>query len=181
MPITSASGPSPVSELRAVRALFDVSTVVDELSVSIKCSGKKRSCDNGPSFAEWVGRLRRVGAYRLSSCGLSFLVDDAQLLISELVTNGFEHGSGHRIVFRLVVTTDVVVIEVDDGSPNRPEVRTAGDLEESGRGMLLVSALADSWGISPDGTRTWCTLAVPAPAPTRPRSRACLERTPKPP
>jgi anti-sigma regulatory factor (Ser/Thr protein kinase) len=132
------------------------------------------------SCAIWVGNLRRIGAHRLSAHGLSSLVDNAELLISELVTNALQHGAGERIVFHLVITVDMVMIEVDDGSPCRPVVRSAGDFEESGRGMLLVSALADSWGVSPDGTRTWCTLATPASA-RRSRPRVCLRRAPEPP
>ncbi|MEV0375273.1 hypothetical protein AB0I10_36820 [Streptomyces sp. NPDC050636] len=62
--------------------------------------------------------------------------------------------------------TDVVVMEVDDGSPARPEVRDA-DVdadEESGRGMLFIAVVANRWGVSEDETTTWCTLTSPAVA-----------------
>ncbi|MFF0698551.1 ATP-binding protein [Streptomyces tendae] len=59
--------------------------------------------------------------------------------------------------------TDVhVVIEVDDGSPCTPVLRCPGPDDESGRGLLLVQALAEAWGVSPDGTTTWCTLPLTA-------------------
>jgi anti-sigma regulatory factor (Ser/Thr protein kinase) len=31
---------------------------------------------------------------------------------------------------------------------------------ESGRGLFLVASIADEWGVSPDGTTTWCTLTL---------------------
>jgi anti-sigma regulatory factor (Ser/Thr protein kinase) len=113
-----------------------------------------------------VGNLRRIGAKKLHAWGLAVLADDAQLLISELVTNGLRHGTGHQIVFRLVIGVDMLVMEVDDGSPGRPEVRDASFDEENGRGMFLIDALAASWGVSADGTRTWCTLTKPEQKPT---------------
>ncbi|MBY8889213.1 ATP-binding protein [Streptomyces sp. PTM05] len=111
--------------------------------------------------AVWVGRLRRIGRAKLNAWGLTALVDDAQLLISELVTNGLRHSTEQQITFRLVVGTDVLVMEVDDGSPALPRLRQADSDALDGRGLLLVDAVAASWGVSSDGTRTWCTLKFP--------------------
>lgn len=157
-----------------------VPTVVDDWSLVVEHWAAHQGHDVLASTAVWVGHLRRIGAQKLSACGLSSLVDDAQVLISELLTNGFRHGAGHQVVFRLVITTDMVVIEVDDGSPGRPEVHEAGADEESGRGMFLVNALADSWGVSEDGTRTWCVLAAPASTRSS-RSPRCRRRVVAPP
>jgi anti-sigma regulatory factor (Ser/Thr protein kinase) len=93
--------------------------------------------------------------------GFIELIDTALILISELTTNALKHGRGEEIGFSITYRHGQVWLEVVDGSPGTPVVRSAGPDEESGRGMLLVSALADSWGTSEDGTRTWCALRVP--------------------
>jgi len=151
----------PVRELRAAIPADVLSTVLDELSLTIV----RDSAPNGATDvdARWVGHLRRISALKLRACGLSALVEDAQLLISELVTNGLRYGTDRRIVFRLAIDTHAVLMEVNDGSPGRAQVREAGSEEESGRGMFLVAALADAWGVSPDGTKTWCTLTTSTP------------------
>ncbi|MFF7145729.1 ATP-binding protein [Streptomyces sp. SID2888] len=112
----------------------------------------------------WVGRLRRIAAAKLQHWQLTVLIDPAQLLISELVTNALRYGTGPEIDFRLILTTGVLVILVDDGSPDPPQVRQPGPDDESGRGMVLVSTIATDWGIRPNGSATWCLLAIPGRA-----------------
>ncbi|MFI1400704.1 ATP-binding protein [Streptomyces sp. NPDC020681] len=156
-----------LAELCTSSAAEAVPTVLDDLSVTIERASPPEGADVAASAGVWVGRLRRIGTAKLNHWGLSALVDNAQLLISELVTNALVHGTGHQIVFRFIVGTDVVVLEVDDGSAGRPRIREAGLAEESGRGMLLVAAIAASWGVSEDETRTWCTLTTPTVATRR--------------
>ncbi|MFC4030744.1 ATP-binding protein [Streptomyces polygonati] len=135
--------------------------VLDELALRIERElhrdGDRVSEDDGL----WVGRLRRIGAAMVARWGYPGLVESAELLISELVTNALRYGADDAIAFRLARAADAFVIEVDDGSPGRPQVRAAGPDEESGRGMLLVSVVADEWGVSPDGTCTWCLVKIP--------------------
>jgi anti-sigma regulatory factor (Ser/Thr protein kinase) len=107
------------------------------------------------------GQLRRIGLAHLQFWKLGCLADNAALLISELVTNALCHGHGAEFALRMIHTAGEVRIEVYDGSQCRPYERAAGPEDESGRGMSIVAAIADSWGISKDGTRTWCTLDVP--------------------
>ncbi|MEC4018835.1 DUF6415 family natural product biosynthesis protein [Streptomyces sp. H27-D2] len=109
----------------------------------------------------WPGRIRRISHARLRIWGLPHLTDTAGLLLTELVTNAFRYGQSATVGVRLSYSAQEVRIEVDDGSPTRPHVRMPTPDDESGRGMLLVATLADRWGISDDGTRTWCTIAVP--------------------
>ncbi|MFI0941245.1 ATP-binding protein [Streptomyces sp. NPDC021020] len=137
--------------------------MLDDLSFALERADLTPSGEVPAATAFWVGRLRHIAAATLNAWGLSALADDARLLISELVTNGFKHGTAPHVRFRLVIGTGVVVMEVDDGSSGRPEVRDAGPEAVSGRGLVLVSALAAAWGVSDDGTRTWCALTVPTP------------------
>jgi anti-sigma regulatory factor (Ser/Thr protein kinase) len=108
----------------------------------------------------WVGRLRRISAAKLRAWGLAPLMDDVQLLVSELVTNALRYGEDGEIAFRLVITLQEVLITVNDGSSRRPRLSVVDDASETGRGLFLVAAIAHDWGVSPDGTTTWCTLRV---------------------
>jgi anti-sigma regulatory factor (Ser/Thr protein kinase) len=135
-------------------------SAVDELTLTVE-----RECLSGGEVpgttGVWVGRLRKIAGARLRLWSLSALVDDAQLLISELVTNAFRHGTSSQVTFRLVIGAGSVMVEVDDGSAGRPQVRQAGPDAVSGRGLFLVNALAAAWGVSADGACTWCVLDVP--------------------
>jgi anti-anti-sigma regulatory factor len=88
--------------------------------------------------------------------------DAAQLVASELVTNAVVH-AGTSIELTLRLVAPLLHIAVRDGGAGRP--RIAGVVDESsetGRGLLLVDALAASWGsIFPDaGKVVWATVKV---------------------
>ncbi|WP_257155989.1 ATP-binding protein [Streptomyces sp. Ru87] len=114
----------------------------------------------------WPGRMRRTVRAMLRKWQREAWVDSAGLLVSELTTNAFQHGAAADVSVHLALTATFIGIEVDDGTPTPPRPRTAGALEESGRGLLLVAALSDAWGVSPDGTRTWCLLTTHTPEET---------------
>lgn len=139
-------------------------TALDDLRLTLDREALTDSGEVPSSTAVWVGRLREIATAKLKLWGLSELIDDAKVLISELVTNGFRYGARSRISFRLVIGPDAVFLEVDDGSPGRPELREVSTDAVNGRGLLLVSVLAASWGVSEDGTRTWCVLRRPVDA-----------------
>jgi anti-sigma regulatory factor (Ser/Thr protein kinase) len=89
------------------------------------------------------------------------VVDDALLVVSELVTNAVQH-AGTRFEVAIDVPkvaidgTSTLRIAVTDGNAQRPELLHPGPHEPSGRGMALVDALGD-WGIEPTsvGKRVW--------------------------
>ncbi|MEV6056925.1 ATP-binding protein [Streptomyces sp. NPDC052107] len=110
--------------------------------------------------AAWPQRLRRIVRAGLIHWGCPDLVDTAELLLTELATNALRHGRGPEIDVHVYLKDDRCVMEVDDGSPHRPRLRQAGPEDEGGRGLFLVQALAEEWGVSPDGTTTWCTLPL---------------------
>ncbi|MEU3597151.1 ATP-binding protein [Streptomyces sp. NPDC006798] len=114
-----------------------------------------------PGDARRVSQMRRIGRAALRSWGLRQAVDSAELIISELVTNAIENGSGSSVGFSISYAGATVRIEVADGSHSRPRVRRRGDsYDEHGRGMVLIEYLASAWGTSEDGTRTWCELRI---------------------
>ncbi|MGW7004168.1 ATP-binding protein [Streptomyces sp. NPDC054933] len=108
-----------------------------------------------------VAQMRRITRAHLHHWGLTDLTDNAALLVSELVTNAIRHGQGHPVGLRVVQSARELRIEVTDGNPTPARPRSAGITDESGRGLLLVAALAQDWGVSPDSRTTWCSLPIP--------------------
>lgn len=108
-----------------------------------------------------AGQMRRITQAQLRYWDLTTLADDAALAVSELVTNAVRHGMGRPVGLRVRCSADDLRIEVTDGSPTPARIRSADADDENGRGLLLVSAVSKEWGVSPDGTMTWCSLTLP--------------------
>ncbi|MDX3344265.1 ATP-binding protein [Streptomyces violaceoruber] len=92
---------------------------------------------------------------------------DAVLLVSELATNAVLHSGGDRMLCRLSLTShEQLRIEMhDDGRTSAgPAGCGSGPRDESGRGLLIVQQLADSWGTARSdrtgGTTVWAVLRV---------------------
>jgi anti-sigma regulatory factor (Ser/Thr protein kinase) len=92
-------------------------------------------------------------------------VDDAALLVTELVANVVDHVGGEAsLAVELQLSGGRLRIAVADGSSVPPVVRELDMHSPRGRGMRLVQAIADRWG-SEDrdgGKRVWLELAPPA-------------------
>jgi len=75
---------------------------------------------------------------------------DVLLCVSELATNALVHGVPPGRQFRVFLRYDgrVLRVEVHDSGGGVPCVDQAGDGDEGGRGLLLVAALADKWGVA---------------------------------
>ena len=122
---------------------------------------------------------RRLAGVRLDEWGFPYDGDvsrTAALLVAELAVNAITHGHvpGRDFALRLTLTPaqapGVLRVEVSDTRteaqpPDAPAVPGAGS--ESGRGLLLVSALADRWGTSDrspgpaPGKTVWAELDFP--------------------
>jgi len=92
--------------------------------------------------------------------------DDAVLLASEIFGNSVRHSRsgdpGETVTVAVKVTGGVVRVEVTDRSgPRVPELTSAGQDEEGGRGLELVVGLATRWGWRRRGGRTvtWFELS----------------------
>lgn len=108
-----------------------------------------------------VRRARSHVRERLDAWGLSELVDDANLVVSELATNAVVHAHSSYTV-AAVRQVGSVRLEVHDegGGTVRPAPGTPDGL--GGRGLLLVSALSSAWGVreDADGKTVWAELAA---------------------
>ena len=134
----------------------------------------------GPGSAEAVlldsltipGRaehLRSVRGFVARALGPGTESTEAALLASELVANSMQHSDSGRdggsITVRLIAIPGGIRAEVvDQGSTTVPALmRSRPGLDESGRGLQLVDALATRWDYARDaaGTLTWFELAMP--------------------
>ncbi|MFD7163601.1 ATP-binding protein [Streptomyces violascens] len=99
--------------------------------------------------------------------------DVIKLVTSELVTNSVVHGH-EPITVGLCLDDSRLLLVVHDGS-DEPPIRQAGATdEESGRGLLLVDALAsrNGWSKTAHGKKVWAEFDLPVPAPPAQRSLA---------
>ena len=88
---------------------------------------------------------------------------DAELMVSELVTNSVQHaglGADDFVRIGAAVTEGVLRLEVDNPGAAGIVAPRDPDSERSGFGLRIVETLADAWGVSRKGTtRVWVELA----------------------
>lgn len=113
---------------------------------------------------EEVATLRHVVRLRLTAWGLHELTDTAQLCVSELVSNVLTHvGIGTPGSLSVSMRGTYLRIEVHDPDTRALPTLVAAEADaEGGRGMALVDALTDRWGVQLHENRkvTWCELAT---------------------
>ena len=86
-------------------------------------------------------------------------IDDGELAVSELVTNAVLHGRA-PVQARFHVSDTCARVEVCDGSPVSPSFSMLDPTAVTGRGLMLISAASDRWGVEPlpDGKSVWFEL-----------------------
>ncbi len=115
-----------------------------------------------PAHGTSVAAARRRVGERLRQWGVAEPVhDDAALVVSELFTNALVHTDSAEITCRLQTSTESVYLAITDQGhgASEPEVREPDT--ESGRGLLLVEALAELWGVTNEsdcGRTVWALL-----------------------
>lgn len=83
------------------------------------------------------------------------------MIVTELVTNAIRHGPGGPVEVALDAGGDGMRGEVADPGQGirRIQLLRQRATEEGGRGLFLVDALSDSWGLSEDQSRVWFEVA----------------------
>jgi hypothetical protein len=116
-----------------------------------------------------VPALRRITRMHLTHWGLPEVVYTAQLCVSELVTNVIEHvGVGVSATLAVSMSGTNLRLEVRDPSVDElPSLGRAGVEAEGGRGLALVDAMSERWGVclTSTGKTTWCELPTALTSP----------------
>ncbi|MET9964017.1 ATP-binding protein [Streptomyces sp. NPDC006326] len=125
-----------------------------------------------PRSRQSVRSTREFAAETLHAWGVTYRRDDLLLCVSELATNALLHGvpPGRSYRLGLLLFEGLVRVEVADSGGGRPRIADRDPRAEGGRGLLLVAALAERWGVAPrrPGKVVWCELAVGAAGPAPP-------------
>jgi CheY-like chemotaxis protein/anti-sigma regulatory factor (Ser/Thr protein kinase) len=95
-----------------------------------------------------VAVARRFVTDRCRRWGCGDVVDDAELVVSELVTNALVH-AGTRCELRIGLSGTALRVQVTDGADGVPDPQSATGGDEHGRGLLLVGLLCAAWGTEP--------------------------------
>lgn len=108
-----------------------------------------------PHVVQSAGDVRRMLRDDLTGHDVPVpVVEDAEVVVSELVANSLRHAvplgeGGVRVSWQL--TEDVLIVKVTDGGgPARPEEARAAAGATGGRGLAIVRELSSSWGYSED-------------------------------
>jgi signal transduction histidine kinase len=109
-------------------------------------------------------RAPTVARHVLDDFGASLepeVLEDARLLVTELVTNSVRHGQGERI--RLILDRPepqrLRCEVIDDGHGFLPIARATRSDEPGGWGLMLVEQLSETWGVREGSTHVWFELA----------------------
>ncbi|MEU6081033.1 ATP-binding protein [Streptomyces sp. NPDC047108] len=106
--------------------------------------------------AHSAGHVRRIVRAYLVLWEMRELTDAVELAVTELLANVVRHVPDRRCGVLVLRCPGGVRVEVSDGSPEKPCVRDAGADDEGGRGLALLGAVVDAWGVdpAPDGGKT---------------------------
>jgi anti-sigma regulatory factor (Ser/Thr protein kinase) len=84
-----------------------------------------------------------------------------ELMVSELATNCVQHAQSD---FELEIEhrSGTIRVEARDRGSGHPTLRSPTPREPTGRGLRVVEALSESWGIEPmtEGKTVWFTVAA---------------------
>jgi hypothetical protein len=112
----------------------------------------------GKHVRDWIAR---VAAW--SGCPVD--PDDAALLVSELFANALMHGpgDGRVLVGYCLWPSGARIVVCDGGGATTPRLRDPGEMDEGGRGLHVVDAVAAAWGSFRAGhaQAVWCDLGKP--------------------
>ncbi|KUJ68156.1 hypothetical protein ACZ90_21535 [Streptomyces albus subsp. albus] len=115
-----------------------------------------------------IGQVRRIVSAQLRYWHLDALIDPAALGVTELLTNVHRHAEPDKqCTVEILLLLDRLTVSVRDRDPRLPRLCEAEPVSTHGRGLTLVAAVSESWGMHAQddggGKVVWFTLAVPQP------------------
>ncbi|MFC9801882.1 ATP-binding protein [Streptomyces bacillaris] len=109
-----------------------------------------------------IGQVRRIISAQLRYWHLDPLIDQAALGVTELLTNVHRHAQPDKsCTVDIELLLDRLTVSVHDHDPRVPTVKEADSFATSGRGLALIAAVSESWGVRPSGAAgkvVWFTL-----------------------
>jgi anti-sigma regulatory factor (Ser/Thr protein kinase) len=116
-----------------------------------------------PADSDFEGVFRQYVRLAIHRAHRDDLLDRVLLVTDELVSNSIRHSGndGQRFVeLSLVPTQRGVHVEVSDGDPTPPVVRTPVLEDTEGRGLQVVDSIASAWGCEPaeSGKTIWADV-----------------------
>ncbi|MGW1228271.1 ATP-binding protein [Streptomyces sp. NPDC001478] len=117
-----------------------------------------------------IGQVRRIISAQLRFWHLEPLIDQAALGVTELLTNVHRHAQPDKTcTVEVELLLDRLTVSVHDHDPRLPTVREASESSTSGRGLALIAAVSESWGVRRGGAGkvVWFTLPTPSPLVTQ--------------
>ena len=115
-----------------------------------------------------IRQVRRIISAQLRYWHLDPLIDQAALGVTELLTNVHRHAVPDKLcTVEIELLLDRLTVSVHDHDPHLPTVRDADLFATSGRGLALIAAVSESWGVRPQGEAgkiVWFSLCAPSPA-----------------
>ena len=115
-----------------------------------------------PADIRAPGAARRFVTATLAQHPDAVPVADILTVVSELVTNAVRAGA-ELIDLHVQIDTTSTRIEVSDNAAGWPTMRHPSPVEATGRGLMLVDALAESWGVGEatapaGGKQVWASV-----------------------
>ncbi|MEW1776975.1 ATP-binding protein [Streptomyces sp. NPDC086777] len=135
-----------------------------------------------------IGQVRRIVSAQLRYWHLDPLIDRAALGVTELLTNVHRHArTDKNCTVEIELQLDRLTVSVRDHDPRLPVVEDGTEIAPMatcGRGLAMVAAVSESWGVRPhdDGKVVWFTLPAPTVTPVaaaRPQRRAAEPAAPR--
>ncbi|MEU3048378.1 MULTISPECIES: ATP-binding protein [unclassified Streptomyces] len=117
-----------------------------------------------------ICQVRRIISAQLRYWHLDPLIDQAALGVTELLTNVHRHARPDKTcTVDVELLLDRLTVSVHDRDPRLPTVCEADASATHGRGLALIAAVSESWGVRPRGEAgkvVWFTLPASSPAGT---------------
>lgn len=167
VPMVLVAGRDPVRALLAASAVPRFVPTFDDLPAALDAVGRPAArrrqqvpLGDGPGIGR---RARRVVRETCTAWGVAQVARDAAVVASELAENAGRHARGPRWL-RLELRRGMLTVAVADADPTPARVRPVDQPVPGGRGLVLVDALARTWGQAArlDGGKVvWAVLRVP--------------------